>query len=87
MNVIARLEYELAYNDSAVHRFNHYTTRTPPPLIFEFLSLEDQNVKRKNNPILYTLKKNIPNKGINEIYIGLFEWSIVQEGMTEIIEN
>ena len=28
MNVIARLEYELAYYDSAVHRFNHYTTRT-----------------------------------------------------------
>ena len=32
MNVIARLEYELAYYDSAVHRFNHYTTRTPPSL-------------------------------------------------------
>ena len=31
MNVIARLEYELAYHYSAVHRFNHYTTRTPPP--------------------------------------------------------
>ena len=30
MNVIARLEYELAYYDSAVNRFNHYTTRTPP---------------------------------------------------------
>ena len=30
MNVIARLEYELAYYDSAAHRFNHYTTRTPP---------------------------------------------------------
>ena len=29
MNVIARLEFELAYYDSAVHRFNHYTTRTP----------------------------------------------------------
>ena len=28
-NVIARLEYELAYYESAVHRFNHYTTRTP----------------------------------------------------------
>ena len=26
VNVIARLEYELAYYDSAVHRFNHYTT-------------------------------------------------------------
>ena len=30
MNVIARLEYELAYYDSAVHRFSHYTTRTLP---------------------------------------------------------
>ena len=27
MNVIAQLEYELAYYDSAVHCFNHYTTR------------------------------------------------------------
>ena len=32
MNVIARLTYELAYYDSAVHRFNHYTTRTTPRL-------------------------------------------------------
>ena len=30
VNVIARLECELAYYDSAVHRFNHYTMRTPP---------------------------------------------------------
>ena len=30
MNVIARLEYELAYYDSAVHRLNHNTTRTLP---------------------------------------------------------
>ena len=30
MNVLARLEYELAYYDSAVHCFNHYTTRIPP---------------------------------------------------------
>ena len=27
VNVIERLEYELAYYDSVVHRFNHYTTR------------------------------------------------------------
>ncbi len=33
MNVIARLEYELAYYDSAVHRFNHYTTRTTPKTV------------------------------------------------------
>ena len=30
VNVIARLEFELAFYESAVHRFNHYTTRTPP---------------------------------------------------------
>ena len=30
VKVIARLGYELAYYDSAVHRFNHYITRTPP---------------------------------------------------------
>ncbi len=30
VNLIARLENELAYYDSAVHRFNHYTPRTPP---------------------------------------------------------
>ena len=35
MNVIARLEYELAYYDSPIHRFNHYTTWTPPEW-FEF---------------------------------------------------
>ena len=30
VNVIARLEYEPAYYESAVHRFNHYTTKTTP---------------------------------------------------------
>ena len=34
VNVIGRLEYELAYYDPAVHRFNHYTTRTPPSFFF-----------------------------------------------------
>ena len=29
VNIIAQLEYELAYYDSAVHRFNNYTTLTP----------------------------------------------------------
>ena len=30
VNVIARVEVELAYYDSGVHRFNHYATKTPP---------------------------------------------------------
>ena len=29
MTVIPRLVYELVYYDFVVHRFNHYTTRTP----------------------------------------------------------
>ena len=29
MNIIARLEYELAYYNSSIHRLNHYTTLTP----------------------------------------------------------
>ena len=30
VNVIAQLEFELAYYDSAFQRFNHYTTKIPP---------------------------------------------------------
>ena len=35
VNIIARLENELAYYDSAVHRFNHNTMRTPP-IMYEY---------------------------------------------------
>ena len=28
MNIIARLEFELAYSESAAQRFNHYTNRS-----------------------------------------------------------
>ena len=34
VNVIAWLEFELAYYDSVVHRFNHFTTRTPLWIFF-----------------------------------------------------
>ena len=30
VNVIMKLEFELAYYDSVIHCFNHYTTRTTP---------------------------------------------------------
>ena len=29
VNLIARLEYEVAYYDFVIHRFNHYTTKSP----------------------------------------------------------
>ena len=49
MNVIARLEFELAYYDSAVHRFSHYTTRTPFKFRFyllrEYMSYQGQIVQ------------------------------------------
>ena len=35
--LIVQLEYELAYYNSAVHRFNHYTTRTPYTLLKKLL--------------------------------------------------
>ena len=37
VNVIARLEYELAYYDSAVHYFNHYNTRTAPLILLLYM--------------------------------------------------
>ena len=38
VNVIAQLEFELIYNDSTVHHFNHYTTKTyPPSMLSEFV--------------------------------------------------
>ena len=59
MNVIARLEYELAYYDSAVHRFNHYTTRTPPCRLFnaKFILLEEQ--------LWYYLTHSWKDKGVH----------------------
>ena len=34
VNVVTRLEFELTFYYSAVHRSNHYTTMTPPPPIW-----------------------------------------------------
>ena len=45
VNVIARLEYELVYYDSAVHRFNHYTTRTPPIMLEAKIDNTRQDIK------------------------------------------
>ena len=42
VNVIAQLELELAYYDTAVQCFNHYTTRTPLP---KSLTLSEDNKK------------------------------------------
>ena len=39
VNVIARLEYELAHYDSAVHRFNHYTTSERQEFIYYLKNL------------------------------------------------
>ena len=47
VNVIVRLEFEIAYYDSAVHRFNHYTTRTPPQVNREIISFGNMIVERE----------------------------------------
>ena len=33
------MEYEFAYNDSAVHRFNHYTTRRTLPSLYNTINV------------------------------------------------
>ena len=38
VNVIDRLEFELTYYCSALHRVNHYTTRTPLNCRYELIS-------------------------------------------------
>ena len=48
VNVIARLEYELAYYDSAVNRFNHYTTRTPPKTAVKNIIKRPSQLGRQN---------------------------------------
>ena len=58
VNVIARLEYELAYYDSAVHRFNHYTTRTPPSIcIAQPLMLHAE--RRVLLSFIYVISQNV----------------------------
>ena len=59
VNVIARLEYELAYYDPAVHRFNHYATRTPPILETPLLNTQHYKVcieqfKKRSSTQLFT---------------------------------
>ena len=55
VNVIARLEFELAYYDSAVHRFNHYTMRTPLEIL-EKLGLSILQERRMRDDLIETFK-------------------------------
>ena len=58
MNVTARLEYELVYYDSAVHCFNHYTTRTST----ESLLIATQNNRISTNHIKASIDKTQQNR-------------------------
>ena len=76
MNVIARLEYELAYYDSPVHRFNHYTTSTPPTMKVPILSVNDFFLE---NTIKYVpLKMNL----LRMRYSSYFFWGSPRDGVT-----
>ena len=72
MNVTARLEYELAYYDSAVHHFNHYATRTPGQMsVFETKKLCDtiQKKKKKTTTKNKIEKKNAKKKKNNKFLL------------------
>ena len=61
MNVIAQLEYERAYCDSAVHRFGHYTTWTHPIdfKLIRVLSLRSTTAIQQNSKNNYFITKPI----------------------------
>ena len=65
MNVIERLEFELAYYDSAVQRFKPLTPRGPPRILLErfrlFFKFDSPGVEITSNLVLYSyiIKKTI----------------------------
>ena len=67
VNVIAWLEFELGYYDSAVHRFNHYTTRTPlrvsDGISFQYCLMQDFKVSLSSKWGLFfsTILHKIPH--------------------------
>ena len=58
MDLIAWLEYELAYYDSVVHRFNHYTTRIRLQCSFPRLITIAPQVPVKNYVYIDIILKN-----------------------------
>ena len=76
MNIIARLEYERAYYDSAVHRFNYYTTTTPQN--FKYLKRPCIKNSRKFSWIFYEEWKktsvNLTNIGSELFGLLRFIW-------------
>ena len=65
VNVIARLEYELAYYDSVVDRFNHHATRTSRHFFFTgestcFHSMDGFAIQsHSDKPIFNTIGKRL----------------------------
>ena len=75
VNVIARLQCELAYYDSAVHRFNQYTTRTHPPE--RFRRFEIKKLYSLFNFILTSLYSIfLPYSLLTLLFINLFLLSL-----------
>ena len=67
VNVIARLEYELAYYDSAVHRSsNHYTTRTPSVRNFTFFKFRFSTRGERNTIFYYADCSSIVNSQLTD---------------------
>ena len=61
VNVIARLEYELTYYDSAVHRFNHNTTRTSQ-YIYVYIYREIESERWRETERIYRENIKIERK-------------------------
>ena len=71
MNVIVRLQYELAYYDSAVHSFNHYTARA-----FEFIWFV---------AFLYFSSEICGNGEVRELYFFFYLINYISSNLDEIV--
>ena len=52
VNIIVQLEFELTYYNSAVYRFNHYTMRTPSPILDEAVCISHNTLGKGMNPTI-----------------------------------
>ena len=63
MNVIVQLEFELAYYDSVVNRFNNYITSTPPSDSSERLPIKTGVKKKPPIIMIIVINLDIAKKG------------------------
>ena len=69
VNIRARLEFEIAYYDSAVQSFNHYAPRAPPKNSWEAIPQKEFSVKNLE------IKNTFGVESKDELISDVFPWT------------